>query len=405
MNRAMVWTEFYKIINKKYIWIFIILFSAFFAFSVFQFKDNANAQYSLQPIRNEIQQAVADEGLGSIIRSTDYTSSYEDIKPFLAASAVEYIEQYRTVYYHETSVASFLENKVVDKICNYYERVDDRQNEILSLQSSLAELQESGKDGSFLYSVQSKLLSIYEKTSGIELNLESWDKIIDLNYAWFIPGCTMLIIILGLAGIYSDEYTNKTQSILLTTKKGRKGVFLSKLTAGTIFSILCVLYFQLFSVLVTGIVYGFPSINITLVSIYGFKLTPVTWLALGFYIIQLLGSLLAAFVMSSLTMCLSVYCKNALLPFFIAGAYYGGTFIWAKMIMLPQYVTTLLSSLAELSPFMLQSTTDLVSSGRYINFFGCAIPTFYANIIFNLLIAFVSLLFCYRGYVRKQVKG
>jgi ABC-type transport system involved in multi-copper enzyme maturation permease subunit len=215
----------------------------------------------------------------------------------------------------------------------------------------------------------------------------------------------MLIILLGLAGIYSDEYTNKTQSVLLTSKKGRRGVFFSKLTAGTIFSIRCVLYFQLVSVVVTGIVYGFPGTNITLMSLYGFKLTPFTWSAFAFYLFQILGSILAAFAMSSLTMCLSVYCKNALLPFFLAGVYYGGTFVWAKMMVLPQYVTTLLSSLAELSPFMLQSITDLVSNGRFINLFGSAVPTFYANIIFNLLIAFVSLLFCYRGYVRKQVKN
>ncbi len=405
MNTAMIRTELYKIISKKYLWIFLILFSAIFAFFTFQFKDNANVEYSLQPIRNEIQQAVDDEELSSMIRSANYNSSYKDIKPFLAASAIEYIEQYGTVYYHEASVSSLLENKVADRICNYFERIDDRQNEILSLQSSLTEMQESGKEDSFLYSVQSKLLNMYDKAGSVELNLESWDKIADINYAWLIPVCTMLIILLGLAGIYSDEYTNKTQSVLLTSKKGRRGVFLSKLTAGTIFSVLCVLYFQLFSVVVTGFVYGIPDMNITLMSLYGFKLTPVAWSALEFYLFQVLGSILAAFAMGSLTMCLSVYCRNALLPFFLAGVYYGGTFVWAKMIVLPQYVTTLLSSLTELSPFMLQSTTDLVSNGRYINLFGSAVPTLYANIFFNLLVAFVSLLFCYRGYVRKQVKN
>lgn len=404
MNTAMIRTEFYKIVCKKYLWIFAIIFSSFFAFFTFQFKDKANVQYSLQPIYDEIQQAVDNESLSSMIRSAGYESSYEDIKPFLAISAIGYIEQYRNVSYHETSVASLLESKVVDRICNYYERVDDRRNEILLLQANLAKMQENGKTSNSLFTVYTKLLSMYENAGKIELNLESWDKIADINYAWMIPVWTMLIILLALAGVYSDEYTNKTQSTLLTAKKGRQGVFLSKLIAGALFSFLCILYFQLFTLLITGIVYGFPSMNISLMSLYGFKLTPFAWSSLKFYLLQMLGSLIAAVTMGSLTMCLSVYCKNALLPFFLAGTYYGGTFIWAKMIVLPQYVTTLFSSLAELSPFMLQSITDLVSNGRFINLFGNAVPTIYANVIFNLLIAFASLLFCYRGYIRKQVK-
>ena len=404
MNLAMIRTEFYKIVCKKYLWIFAIFFSIIFALFSFQFKDKASVQYSLQPIHDELHQAVDNKDLGNRIRTAGYESSYDVIKPFLAASAVDYIEQYRNVSCHGTSVASLLENEVAYKICNYYERLDNRQNEIQTLQDSLAEMQKNGTSSSFLYKAQTKLLSMYGNDGKIELNLESWDKISDINYAWMVPACTMLIILLGLAGVYSDEYINKTQSALLTAKKGRQGVFLSKLIAGTLFSFLCVIYFQLFTLLITKIVYGFPSVNISLMSLYGFKLTPFSWSAPKFYLIQVLGSLFAAFTMGALIMCLSVYCKNALLPFFLAGAYYGGTFIWVKTIILPQYVTTLLSLPAELSPFMLQSITDLVSAGRFINLFGNAVPTIYANIIFNLLIALVSLLLCYRGYVRKQVK-
>ena len=148
-----------------------------------------------------------------------------------------------------------------------------------------------------------------------------------------------------------------------------------------------------------------PHTNISLMSLYGCKLTPFSWSALGFYLTQMLGSLLAALAMGALIMCFSVYCKNALLPFFLAGAYYGGTFIWAKMIVLPQYVTTFLSSLAELSPFTLQSITDLVSTGRLVNVFGIAVPTIYVNLVVNLLVASVSLFFCYRGYTKKQVQN
>ncbi|HBM75359.1 MAG TPA: hypothetical protein DD429_07370 [Clostridiaceae bacterium] len=405
MNADIIRTEFYKIVSKKYIWIFVILFSAFYAFIFFQFRDNPGVKYSLRPIRNEIQQAAASEELGNIMRSKGYKISYEDIKPFLSSSACEYIEQYRRVYYHdEIPVASLPESKVTDKICNFYERIDDRQNEIQNLRSSLAEMKKKGKLSSFLYAVQTKLLGMYEKAGEIELNLDGWDEIADINYAWMIPAWTMLIILLGLAGIYSDEYTNKTQSVLLTAKNGRQGVFFSKLAAGILFSILCVLYFQSLAFAVTGIVYGFSNADISLMSLYGFKLTPFAWSALKFYLFQILGSLLAAFVMSSLIICLSAYCKNALLPFFLAGTYWGGTFVWAKTVALPQYAANPLSLPAELSPFMLQSITDLVSTGRFINLFGSAVPTIYANIIFNLIIAFISLLFCYHGYIRKQVK-
>jgi len=401
-------TEFYKIVSKKYLWAFVILFSVFLALITFQHRDSFTVLYPLQPIRNEIQLAVDNEKLEDMIRGAGYAVSYEDIRPFLTPATHEYIERYKTVHHLEAPVGSMLEWRIGFAITNYFQRKDDRHNKIQSIQDNLTEMHKNARVDSFLYTVKTRLSDMYEQAgeSEIELNLDrSWNQIIDLNYAWIVPGITMLIILLGLAGIYSDEHVNNTVPALLTAKKGRQSLFFCKLVAGTLYSFLCVLYFQLFTVLVTGIVYGFPDSNISLMSVFGFKLTPFAWSALEFYLIQVLGSLLAAFSMSSLIMCFSAYCKNALLPFFLAGNYYGATFLWAKMIELPPYTPTLLSLPAELSPFMLQSITGLVSTGRFINLFGSAALTLYANILFNLFIAVFSLLFCYRGYIKKQVKG
>ena len=108
--------------------------------------------------------------------------------------------------------------------------------------------------------------------------------------------------------------------------------------------------------------------------------------------------------LGSIVMCISAYSKNALIPFFAAGLYYGGTAFYANAINFPQYLSILISLPGELSLFMLQTQIELVASGHYTNVFGLIIPTLTVNLIFNVGIMLVCLVLCYRAYTRKQVK-
>lgn len=398
MNMRMLKTELYKIYSKRVIWIAMLVFLGLFLVLKLQFIDNVGVKYTLEPMRSELSAAVANEDFHEFVRSKEYRCSFDEITQFIPQSVVDYIEQNKDYERAYNSLAVDL----VSSVNNYFERIDLRAAHIAELAEDVAK-----SDGSVLTKAKAKLLETYQNTEvTMELNLESSaNNFIDINHAVVFPGLIMLVIVVGLAGIYSDEYTSGTQAALLTSRKGRRGVFLSKLCAAAIYVINVVLVMELFYMIVTAICYHAPNSTISAASTYGLYLTTYPGTVYGFCIRQILGTLLAGFTLGSIIMCLSALSKNALIPFFVAGAYYGGTALYANTITFPAYLSSLWSLPGELSLFMLQTQYELVAAGHYTSVFGWLVPTLTLNVILNAAIMVVCLLLCYRAYTRKQVKN
>lgn len=398
MNMRMLKIELYKIYSKRVIWIAMIVFLGLFLILKLQFIDNVGVKYTLEPMRSELSTAVANEDFHEFVRSKEYRCSFDEITQFIPQSVVDYIEQNKD---YERAYNSLVVD-LVSNVNNYFERIDLRAAHIAELAEDVAK-----SDGSVLTKAKAKLLETYQNTEvTMELNLESSaNNFIDINHAVVFSGLIMLVIVVGLAGIYSDEYTSGTQAALLTSRKGRRGVFLSKLCAAAIYIINVVLVMELFYIVVTAICYHAPNSTISAASTYGLYLTTYPGTVYGFCIRQILGTLLAGFTLGSIIICLSALSKNALIPFFVAGAYYGGTALYANTITFPAYLSSLWSLPGELSLFMLQTQYELVAAGHYTSVFGLLVPTLTLNVILNAAIMVVCLLLCYRAYTRKQVKN
>lgn len=398
MNTRMLKTELYKIYSKKVIWISLVAFLALFLVLKLQFIDNVGVKYTLEPMRSELTNAVENTDFHNFVRDGDYNRTIEDMKPYIPDSVFDYIEQQSG----NDRVYRSLNGDLMSIINNYYERIDNRSTLIEELEQDIAV-----SDNTNLTKAKTKLLQTYQNTPvTIELNLESSaNNFIDINHSAVFPGLIMLIIIVGLAGIYSDEYTSGTLSPLLTSRKGRRGVFFSKLLAASIFIFSIVLLTEAFYMVVTAICYHAPNATISAASTYGLSLTTYSGTVTGFCIRQILGTLLAALTLGSIVMCVSAYSKNALIPFFVAGVYYGGTAIYANMITFPKYVSSVWSLLGELSLFMLQTQVELVEVGHYTNIFGYMMPTLALNVCVNSILMAICLVLCYRAYTRKQVKN
>lgn len=398
MNARMLKTELYKIYSKKVIWISLAAFLLLFFALKFQMADKVGVKYTLEPMRSELACAVENENFHDFVRSKNYSCSLDELKQYIPETVFDFIEQYKS----NNRVYRSLNSDLVGTINNYYERIDNRTAYISELAEDVA-----ASDGSSLTRVKAKLLQVYQNTQvDIELNLESSaNNFIDINHSAVFPGLIMLIIIVGLAGIYSDEYTSGTQSTLLTSCKGRRGVFFSKLCAAWIFITAIVVMMELFYMIITAICYHAPNAAISAASTYGLSLTTYSGSVYAFCFRQIFGTLLAGYTLGSIVMCISVFSKNAIIPFFVAGLYYGGTALYANAITFPSYLSSIWSCLGELSLFMLQTQYELVSAGHYTNVFGLLLPTLMVNVIFNLLVAFTCSFICYRAYTRKQVKG
>lgn len=398
MNARMLKTELYKICSKKVIWISLVAFLALFLALKFQMLETVGVKYTLEPMRSELTSAVENEDFHDFVRSTNYSCSLDDLKQYVSETVFDFIEQYES----NDRIYRSLNRDLVSTINNYYERIDNRTAYISELAEDV-----TTSDGSSLAKVKAKLLQVYQNTQvGIDLNLESSaNNFIDINHSVVFPGLIMLVIIVGLAGIYSDEYTSGTQSALLTSRKGRRGVFFSKLCAAWIFITAIVAIMELSYMIITAICYHAPNATISAASTYGLSLTTYSGSVYAFCFRQILGTLLAGYTLGSIVMCISAFSKNALIPFFVAGLYYGGTALYANAITFPEYLSSIWSLPGELSLFTLQTQYELVATGHYTNIFGMLLPTLTVNVIFNAVFALVCLLFCYKAYTRKQVKG
>lgn len=398
MNIRMLKTELYKIYSKKVIWISLVAFLALFLALKLQFIDEVGVKYTLEPMRSELTHAVGNTDFHRFVREGNYSRTVEDMEPYIPASVFDYIEQYNK----NDRVYRSLNRDLMSIINNYYERIDNRSELMNELEQDIAV-----SDNINLTKAKTKLLQTYQNTPvKIELNLESSaNNFIDVNHSAVFPGLIMLIVIVGLAGIYSDEYTSGTLSPLLTSRKGRKGVFFSKLFAACIFIFSIVLLMETFYMAVTAFCYHAPNATISAASTYGLSLTTYSGTVTGFCLRQISGTLLAALTLGSIVMCVSAYSKNALIPFFAAGVYYGGTAIYANMITFPKYLSSIWSLPGELSLFMLQTQVELVDVGHYTSVFGCMIPTLALNVCVNSILMVLCLILCYQAYTRKQVKN
>lgn len=398
MNMRMLKTELYKIYTKKVIWIAMVVFLGLFLLLKLQFVDNNSVKYTLEPMRYELSDAVTNEDFHEFVRSKEYNCTFDEIMQFIPQSVVDYIEQNKD---YEDIYRSLVRN-LVNSINNYFERIDLRAAYIADIAEDVKE-----SDGSTLAKAKEKILDTYQNAEiKMELNLESSaNNFIDVNHAVVFSGLIMLVVIVGLSGIYSDEYTSGTQAALLTSSNGRSGVFLSKLCAAFIYITNVILVMEVFYMIVTAICYHAPNSTISAASTYGLYLTTYPGTVYGFCIRQILGTLLAGFTLGSIIMCLSSFSKNALIPFFVAGAYYGGSTIYANAITFPAYLSSMWSLPGELSLFMLQTQYELVTTPHYTSVFGLLVPTLTLNVIFNTIIMMVCLILCYKAYTRKQVKN
>lgn len=395
MNFQMLKTELHKIYSKKVIWIAMTLFLILFLFLKLQIKDNIGVKYTLEPVKTEITETLNNEEFHTILKENDYNLSTDEMFSYISKEVLEYINQYKGKKRIYSSLISDLRTSII----SYYKKIDEKEKFISDLEKKIP--LSSGNEKKAM----EKSLEEYKNSNAkIEVNLESSaDNFIDINHSMVFPSLIMLIVILGISGIYADEYTNNTESILLTTKKGRVGVFISKLLASVIYITSVVIIMETFFIVTTSICYHGSNFKISTASTYGLYLTNYSGNVGSFVIRQILSTLLAGFTLGSIVMAISSRSKNALIPFFITGIFYGSTALFANIINFPPFISKLWSLPGELSLFMLQTQYKLIEVSHYTSVFGILIPTVFANIIFNICLAIIFLFICYKGYVKKEV--
>lgn len=132
-------TEFYKIISKKYIWVFALVLAVFYILISTGTRNSFSVVYSdaLQPVFEKINEAAYTPEIREHIIKNEYDIKIDDIKPFLSPKIAATVETYRGKTFREVDVSERLwEYEVKNRIVNLVKRNVALEDKIKQLQAS-----------------------------------------------------------------------------------------------------------------------------------------------------------------------------------------------------------------------------------------------------------------------------
>lgn len=384
--------EFKKIVSKKYVWVLTLLLALFYAYMFLNIGDNFSVVYSkraLQPVFQEIMDAAYDPQVQEYVIKNGFNVTFDELKLLISPKIAQTIEQYQGKIYKGYDVEKELKDEAAVRIESLVERN-------VTINEMIQELKNKPDTPLNRY-----LLQQYTHMPKMEPNLTRWDDWIDINNS-MLPLLIAFVVILGVASVYTGEYTSKMHGILLTTKNGRSKLFWSKLLASCLFAAMVVIIFQSLAALLHMHVYGLPFKNTPMNSLTSFYKRPNTMWALEFYVCQLAGSLLGAIVLTAVTLCISSLCRSNLVSFFISGIYFALGALYSLSLE-DQYITSKVTIFADASTFSLMSLTDVLGNAKVFIIGSHAIPTIRLTLITQAIIFAVALLLTHVFYNKKEI--
>ncbi|MBK6586481.1 MAG: ABC transporter permease, partial [Coprothermobacter sp.] len=200
---SLVGVEFKKIISKRYVWVLTLLLALFYAYLILNIADNFSVVYSkraLQPVFQEIMDAAYDPQVQAYVIKNEFNVTFDELQPLISPRIAQTIEQYQGKIYKGYDVEKQLKDEAALRIESLVERN-------VTLNKMIQELKNEPDTPLNRY-----LLQQYTNMPKMEPNLTRWDDWIDINNS-MLPLLIAFVVILGVAGVYTGEYTSKMHGI------------------------------------------------------------------------------------------------------------------------------------------------------------------------------------------------
>lgn len=84
---------------------------------------------------------------------------------------------------------------------------------------------------------------------------DGWERM-SSSFSIFLALVVSAIIVISLSPVFSDEYSQKTDAIILTTKYGKNKVIVAKLISSFIFTLVVYLFFATVNFILHAAIYG-----------------------------------------------------------------------------------------------------------------------------------------------------
>ena len=201
---------------------------------------------------------------------------------------------------------------------NEYYTIDEIKDEISTLENN-------NKTDTYEYK---NLNFVYEKVKNIEESKyyfkSGWISTTDFNV---IATLITTLIVVGLATIFSDEYQNNSAQIMLSCKRGKNKLVLSKILTGLIYTVI------MFTIvngtyMLGALKFDFTGWDKPLELFKYYRNTPFDMRVIDFYITGLGVSFIGAMLFSLVTMLVSLLVRNNMISLLLSlGMYYVPTFV------------------------------------------------------------------------------
>lgn len=174
---------------------------------------------------------------------------------------------------------------------------------------------------------------------------------------------TLIMLILGLSAIFSEDFEKNCAPVLLSTKLSRSKFPKAKIIAGLIYSLI-VYIGTVFLLLLNGIINGFEGSTLALNHLY--KYSPYDMTVIEMYLISLLLLLLGVIIFSLVIMMLSLITKNSMITLALSVLIYS----IPKLLILINSSNEILRFVRYINITNLLESPNLFKFYDTINFFG-----------------------------------
>ena len=306
--------ELYKIFSKKSVRIVLlltVLFSAFNAFgeSINMKSKGLNSMNDVYSVMKEHEgKVITQEGILKAENTIEKLKEKEKRGEKLTKEEIVY-----RYYLYEVMITD-----PVYMVNNEYYTIDEIKDEISTLENN-------NKTDTYEYK---NLNFVYEKVKNIEESKyyfkSGWISTTDFNV---IATLITTLIVVGLATIFSDEYQNNSAQIMLSCKRGKNKLVLSKILTGLIYTVI------MFTIvngtyMLGALKFDFIGWNKPLELFKYYRNTPFDIRVIDFYITGLGVSFIGAMLFSLVTMLVSLLVRNNMISLLLSlGMYYVPTFV------------------------------------------------------------------------------
>ena len=308
--------ELYKIFSKKSVkavLLITVLFSAFYIFSdsigmKSKGLDSLDDAYNI--MKEHEGKVITEEGQANIDKTLETLRQKKENEQKLTKEEAVYMN-YLSDAYLVIDQSYIINNKV-------YLTLDEIKNDISNLE----------KEGMINTYEHKNLKLIYNKVKNIQqpkyYSKFGWYRTTDFKV---MAALISVLIVVGLASIFSDEYQSNSAQIMLSCRKGKNKLVLSKIFAGLIFTVAVFIIINgIF--LMSALRYNFVGWDKPLELFKYYRATPFDIRIIDYYIAGLGISFIGAIAFALVTMLISLLVKNNMMSLLLSlGIYYAPKFI------------------------------------------------------------------------------